>query len=91
MNIRIYKTEVLDIKTDCSSMFNCAKYIHDEIVNYDPIFGVVIIDGTIIEFHYSPMGNDGNIADAINLPEKYCQLVKSFVPLFVRAEGWRWK
>lgn len=85
MKIRIYKTQDLKIKSDCMTTFSCDTVIHDKIKNVKSFFGIIIIDNEIIDFYYSPMGNDGNIEKFSSLAQ--LKLIKTLIPLFVYNEN----
>lgn len=85
MKIRIYKTQDLKIKSDCMTTFCCDPVIHDKIKNVESFFGIIVINKEIIEFYYSPMGNDGNIERFSSQAE--LRLIKTLIPLFVYNEN----
>lgn len=87
MKIRIYKTQDLKIKSDCMTTFSCDTVIHDKIKNVKSFFGIIIIDKEIIEFYYSPMGNDGNIEKSNVTTPAQLRLIKTLIPLFVYSEN----
>lgn len=85
MNIKIYEVKE-NTRKDAHGMhcYQCTTYIQNSFKHLNcTIIGIIIIDGVVLEWFYSPLGNDGSI-----FPEdsEHITLVKHIIPLYVHSK-----
>lgn len=83
MEFQIFRTNMHShpFKSDCMTCFECDELIRKKTCFRESFWGVIIINNKTIKFHYSPMGNDGNIGSNANQQEK--TFIKRIVPLWI--------
>ena len=77
MDVKIYKTQELEITASTGTTFHCPNEVHNIIKDVPSFFGIVLLNGKLIEFFYSPLGNDGNIANRRFLEDTEVRLIKT--------------
>jgi hypothetical protein len=86
MEFQIFRTNAHahPFKSDCITCFECDELVRKKTCFRESFYGVVIINGKTIKFHYSPMGNDGNIGSNATQIER--TFIKRIVPLWILFE-----